>query len=185
MKKKEGAYNKFSKGPYVLNKYNNKFKLSSKQSPSICNIQNLYDMTNIKNGQCINEVADLICRFKKVKIISDDIFINECEGFSLHLKMFGIKTFLYKFNEKFELDDSSVILIITQDINKYKNLLTDIPKKVLLNTVGVLSEKNKLNTTEQGYLLCFLDNMIFEKSLCVNAILNCIGINISVYLSQI
>ncbi len=185
MKKKEKVYNQISKDPDILKDDYREADSLNKKSPSVFNIQNLYDMTNIKNGQNINEVANLICRIKKIKIISDDTFINQCKDFSLHFNKFGVETFLHKFNDDFKLDDSSVALIVTEDINKYEKLLIDIPPNNLLNIVGILSEKNRLHTMKKGYTLYFLDNMTFDKKSCVNAILNCIGINILVCLGRI
>lgn len=150
-----------------------------KNSPISYSIQDLYDATNIKNNMVLNEVATLIYESKSLSIISDKYFFDLCKEFLVHINSFGIDTFLYDSDSNSYVKKSDVVFVLTLNENKREKLLNILGGHDL-KIVNVISEKNLQKKSKSDFVLYFLDNLNFDQLLCIDVILNCIGINLSV-----
>ncbi len=150
-----------------------------KNSPASYSIQDLYDTTNIKNGIVLNEVASLVYGSKSLSIIADNCFFDLCREFLVHINSFGLDTFLYDSDVDREIKKSDIVFVLTLNENNHEELLNML-NECNVKVVDIISENNKEKKSKSDFTLYYLDDLNFDQVLCVDATLNCVGINVSV-----
>lgn len=147
----------------------------------VCTIQDLYDMTSLKNGINIDLAADLIYKSKNIKIIIsenkefENLSVQLCES----LKLLSINAKMFDLEDKIELEKSDVVLVLNSDLNCecYKNFFNEYSTKNL-KIINVLSEKDRNQKDIFGINLYHLDGFNFDKTLCIEILLKSINLGI-------
>lgn len=141
----------------------------------VCTIQDLYDMTSLKNGVNIDLVADLIYKSRNIKIILpnskdlENLFSQFCES----LKPLSIDSKIFSLEKNIELEENDVILVLNSNLSckYYKNFLDECSTKNL-KVINVLSEKDRNKKDIFGINLYHLDSFNLDKNLCIEILLN-------------
>lgn len=156
-------------------------KINKTFSYTVCTIQDLYDITSLKNGVNIDFAAQLIFNSKNIKIISHlnkknkNLLENVCKSF----KLIGINANSYDFNDEFELKNDDIILMLSSDLKNenYKKFLIEcVSKKIKI--IKISSEKNKIQDCMPKINLYHLDCAEFDKLLCLEVLLQCVYLGI-------
>ena len=154
----------------VLLQENNSINEINKVFPyTICTVQDLYDVTSLKNGINIDLAAELICDTKNVKIItSKDEKVNAllaamCES----LKILGIQADLC--SNITDIKEVAVFLL-TEDLQEkcYE----------YLKVINILPEKKKKNENISEIQLYHIDCTHFGRLMCLEILLNCLYLGV-------
>ena len=147
----------------------------------VCTIQDLYDVTSLKNGINIDLAADLMYKSKNIKIVLpenknfENLSVQLCES----LRLFGLNAEVCELKDGFALEDNDTVLILDSTLSKenYKNFLNKSSIKGL-KIINILSEKCKNQENNFEITLYYLDDFNFDKTLCVEILLKSIYLGI-------
>lgn len=148
---------------------------------TVCSIQDLYDVTSLKNNINIDLAADLIYNLKRIKIFlsTDDNIKTLFVNIFASLEFFGLKVDLYDLNADFCLEKNDSVIILSADIEDeiYKNFLKNCIEKEV-NVVNILPEKINMMENKCGLNLFYLSCKQFDEFLCIEILLRCLYLGV-------
>lgn len=163
--------------PFLLEKNNSINEINKGKICKLYTIQDLYDITSIKNGTNIHAATELIFKARRVKVfLSPNENIRKVfeKCFTL-INLLGLNVVICSFEDGITLKENETVLIFKEGttLEHYESFLSECEVKNV-NVINILSEKDRIAKNNSQINLYRLDYDEIDRQLSLEILLNCV-----------